>query len=83
MANKVRIGLDIGIGSIGWAVITGDPKDSKLENFGVRIFDSGELDSGKNRKVRNVGISVEPEDLCGGAILERNGLSAFNQHRFS
>lgn len=50
MANKVRIGLDIGIGSIGWAVITGDPKDSKLENFGVRIFDSGELDNGKNRK---------------------------------
>lgn len=50
MANKVRIGLDIGIGSIGWAVITGGPKNSKLENFGVRIFDSGELDNGKNRK---------------------------------
>ena len=50
MTNKVRIGLDIGIGSIGWAVITGEQKNSRIENFGVRVFDSGELENGKSRK---------------------------------
>lgn len=34
------IGLDIGIGSIGWAVLNRDKK--RIEDFGVRIFDSGE-----------------------------------------
>lgn len=41
---KYRIGLDIGIGSVGWAVVfleeAGHP--AKLEDFGVRIFQSGE-----------------------------------------
>ncbi len=45
-----RIGLDIGIGSIGWAVIAGDQKESYIEDFGVRIFDSGESNNGKDRK---------------------------------
>lgn len=39
-----RIGLDIGIGSIGWAVISekeeGHP--ARIEDFGTRIFQSGE-----------------------------------------
>ena len=34
------IGLDIGIGSIGWAVLNLDKK--RIEDFGVRIFESGE-----------------------------------------
>lgn len=38
-----RIGLDIGIGSIGWAVISGEKSKAHIENFGVNIFDSGEL----------------------------------------
>lgn len=50
MASKIRIGLDIGIGSIGWAVISGKQNNSRIENFGVRIFDSGELENGKSRK---------------------------------
>ncbi|KAF5087255.1 CRISPR-associated endonuclease Cas9 [anaerobic digester metagenome] len=48
---KYRLGLDIGIGSIGWAIISGDSKAARIENFGVRIFESGELDQlGKDRK---------------------------------
>ncbi len=47
---KYRIGLDIGIGSIGWAVISGDRDNARIEDFGVRIFDSGEKNSGKDRK---------------------------------
>lgn len=50
MVDKVKIGLDIGIGSIGWAVITGDKNNSRIENFGVRIFNSGELEREKSRK---------------------------------
>ncbi len=51
MTKNYRVGLDIGIGSVGWAVISGSGKNAHIEDFGVRIFESGELDSmGKNRK---------------------------------
>lgn len=51
MKSGVRIGMDIGIGSIGWCVISGKKEKAKIEDFGVRIFDSGELEKyGKNRK---------------------------------
>lgn len=54
MASGVRIGMDIGIGSIGWCVISGRKETAKIEDFGVRIFDSGELSkygtNGQNRK---------------------------------
>ncbi len=45
-----RLGLDIGIGSIGWAVISGNSENARIEDFGVRIFDSGEKNNGKDRK---------------------------------
>lgn len=42
--RKFRIGLDIGIGSVGWAVISyTSPKDARIEDFGSRIFVSGEI----------------------------------------
>ena len=47
---KYRIGLDIGIGSVGWSVISGDRQNARIEDFGVRIFDSGEKNKGKDRK---------------------------------
>ena len=34
------LGLDVGIGSVGWAVLNLDKK--RIEDFNVRIFDSGE-----------------------------------------
>ena len=46
---KYRIGLDIGIGSIGWAVVSGEKETARIEDFGVRIFESGEKDNGKSR----------------------------------
>ena len=47
---KRRAGLDIGIGSIGWAVAAyGTEEKPFLEDFGVRIFDSGEQNDGKDR----------------------------------
>lgn len=42
------LGLDIGIGSIGWAVTNLDK--IRIEDFGVRLFDTGE-DQRKKRKV--------------------------------
>lgn len=36
------IGIDAGIGSVGWSVISGEREEARIENFGVRIFDSGE-----------------------------------------
>ena len=45
---EYRIGLDIGIGSVGWSVISGEFGNAKIENFGTRLFDSGE--NSKDRK---------------------------------
>lgn len=42
------LGLDIGIGSIGWALLNLDNK--RIEDFGVRLFESGESNSGKDRE---------------------------------
>ncbi|MCC3352917.1 type II CRISPR RNA-guided endonuclease Cas9 [Ruminococcus albus] len=43
------LGLDVGIGSIGWAVINIEKK--RIEDFNVRIFKSGEIQE-KNRNSR-------------------------------
>ena len=40
------LGLDVGIGSIGWSVINIEKK--RIEDFGVRLFDSGEDVKNKN-----------------------------------
>lgn len=45
---KYIIGLDVGIGSVGWAVIRNEENIKRIEDFGVRIFDSSE--DKKNRK---------------------------------
>ena len=39
-----RIGLDIGIASVGWAVLENNSKDEPVHimDFGVRIFDTAE-----------------------------------------
>ena len=48
--RKFRIGLDIGIGSVGWAVISHENKqNARIEDFGSRIFTSGERSEGKER----------------------------------
>jgi len=49
MLNKYTLGLDLGIGSVGWAVINQDGAEARLENFGVRLFRSGERNAGKDR----------------------------------
>lgn len=43
--KKIGIGLDIGIGSVGWAVISLDDQNEpeKIIDLGVRTFDSGEV----------------------------------------
>ena len=46
-----QLGIDIGIGSVGWAVLLDDGKETRIEDFGTRIFDSGEInDNGQKRK---------------------------------
>lgn len=43
MERKYGIGLDIGIGSVGYAVISSTNNlDARIEDIGVRLFDSGE-----------------------------------------
>lgn len=39
---KYVIGLDIGIGSVGWAVVRNEENCKRVEDLGCRIFDSGE-----------------------------------------
>ena len=43
---RYRIGLDIGIASIGWAIINED--ESRIEDLGVRIFKKAEEIDGKS-----------------------------------
>ena len=51
MTRKYGIGLDIGIGSVGFAVISRTNKeDARIEDLGVRLFDSGETNDHKARK---------------------------------
>ena len=51
MTRKYGIGLDIGIGYIGFAVIAPTSNvDACVEDFGVRFFDSGETADHKARK---------------------------------
>ena len=45
---RYTLGLDVGIGYIGWAVVRND-EPSRIIDFGVRAFESGELESGKDR----------------------------------
>jgi CRISPR-associated endonuclease Csn1 len=49
MKNYV-LGIDLGIGSVGWGLIDADKENAKIIDFGVRLFDSGEKNNGKNRK---------------------------------
>ncbi len=52
MQKNYRIGLDIGIGSVGWAVLENNPlteEADKILDLGVRTFDSNEVpDTGKS-----------------------------------
>lgn len=52
MSLNYRIGLDIGIGSVGWAVIAkdADSNNAHIEDASVRIFESGEQNNGRDRK---------------------------------
>lgn len=51
MERNYGFGLDIGIGSVGWAVLSYEKKnDARIEDFGVRLFDSGEKPKEKTSK---------------------------------
>lgn len=45
-----RIGLDIGIGSVGWAVLNSHNGTAYIADFGVRIFESGENEKSRMSK---------------------------------
>ncbi len=47
--ERYIIGADVGIGSVGWSIINLD--EQRIEDFGVRLFDSGEIVD-NNRKKR-------------------------------
>lgn len=49
--RQYRFAFDIGIGSCGWAVISeNETGNRRIEDAGSRIFDSGEMNEGKDRK---------------------------------
>ncbi|MEG1642508.1 MAG: hypothetical protein RR272_05300, partial [Synergistaceae bacterium] len=47
--STYRIGLDVGISSVGWSVLSGEKNDAILENLGVHLFESGESNNGRDR----------------------------------
>lgn len=49
--RQYRFAFDIGIGSCGWAVVSeNETGNRRIEDAGSRIFDSGEMNEGKDRK---------------------------------
>ncbi|WP_286641812.1 hypothetical protein [Spiroplasma ixodetis] len=40
--KKYYLGLDLGISSVGWAVIAEENKDYYIDDFGVRLFECSE-----------------------------------------
>ena len=49
--KKIGIGLDVGIGSVGFAVLSYENVyDARIEQIGVRLFDSGEEPKSKTSK---------------------------------
>lgn len=51
---KYILGLDVGIGSVGWAVVKDDNNiHNRIEDFGVRLFASGEVPN-KNERYSQV-----------------------------
>ncbi|ORU00682.1 CRISPR-associated protein, Csn1 family [Anaerovibrio sp. JC8] len=56
MKRKVGFGLDVGIGSVGFAVLSYDKVyDARIEQVGVRLFDSGEEVKNHKRASKNQG----------------------------
>ena len=57
--KKYYLGIDLGISSVGWAVMVEHQNSHYLHDFGVRIFDtaedkkSGETDAQKRRQARH------------------------------
>jgi CRISPR-associated endonuclease Csn1 len=49
MKTNYVLGLDLGIGSIGWGLISNEKGKEKIIDFGVRLFESGEESNGKDR----------------------------------
>lgn len=51
MKRKYGFGLDVGIGSVGFTVLSYEKiYDARIEQVGVRLFDSGEDPQSKNSK---------------------------------
>ncbi|MDD4688664.1 MAG: hypothetical protein PHE51_02825, partial [Eubacteriales bacterium] len=48
MKNYI-LGIDMGIGSIGWGLIDAEKGKERIVDFGVRLFESGEENGGKDR----------------------------------
>ena len=54
---RYTIGLDIGIASVGWAVINND--ESRIEDLGVRIFKKAEEADGKGVRIRSLPLCTK------------------------
>ncbi|MGN1258927.1 MAG: type II CRISPR RNA-guided endonuclease Cas9 [Christensenellales bacterium] len=70
-----RIGLDVGIGSVGWAVLEDDPitgEPVRIENLGVRTFSPNETEKG--------GSTAEARRLLRG-VRRRNRRKKFRELR--
>lgn len=47
--RRYGFAFDLGIGSVGWAVVSIKGEGARIEDFGSRIFTSGETNNGKDR----------------------------------
>ena len=50
MGNNLTLGLDIGIASVGWAVV--NQKEGKLVDMGIRLFETA-TEASEPRKNRS------------------------------
>lgn len=85
MREHQILGLDIGIGSCGWAVIEQSPKVGRIVALGVRTFDVPETDKERtptnqlrrqHRGLRRVLRRRRQRTAAVRALLARSGLLA-------
>lgn len=73
-----RIGLDIGIGSVGWAVLEDDPITGapvRIEKMGVRVFETNE--------VSDTGASTAKDRRIARGVRRRGRRKKFRMKRLS
>ena len=76
---EYTLGLDIGIASVGWAVLSNDAKGEPchIEDLGVRIFEAAEQPKTGASLLRPVEKPEMPDGVSAAGGIEKSVLKHF------